>query len=280
MTHIRDIGRFCKINDCGYIVNESSIKIIKPEYYKVVEEVIKAYRTHLGDHLHSIYVRGSIPRGLGIEFVSDLDTLAVVNERTLGRDLEWIEKAEKEIGHQFNYVNGVELSVYHIDDILEVNRFSIIPFIIKTHSICVDGKDLSVYLPDYKPDKALGNEHLINLSNQIHQAKEDLEGNVDREDILDCCQWIMKIIVRAGLALVIEKENNYTRDLYPAYKIFSKYYPEKEAEMKQALKYAIEPVDNPNELIDYLNNMGHWMVQESEKWLETYNPNKNSQMKI
>lgn len=29
----------------------------------------------------------------------------------------------------------------------------------------------------------------------------------------------MKIIVRAGLALVIEKENKYTRDLFPAFNL-------------------------------------------------------------
>ncbi|MGP4072906.1 nucleotidyltransferase [Piscibacillus sp. B03] len=280
MTQIKSIGRFLELNDDGYLINESSKKNIKPAYYNVIEEVIRTYRAHLGDHLHSIYVRGSIPRGLGLEHVSDLDTLAVTTEKTLDADLEWVERAEVKINNQFEYVNGLELSVYPIEDILEVNRFSVIPFIIKTHSICVDGKDLSVFLPDYKPDKALGNEHLINLSNQIQQAKEDLEGNEDDEDILDCCQWIMKIIVRAGLALVIEEENKYTRDLYPAYKIFSKYYPEKEADMEQAFKYAIEPIDNPNEIIDFLNGMGHWMVQEAEKWLEKYNPDKESWLKI
>ena len=46
-------------------------------------------------------------------------------------------------------------------------------------------------------------------------ACDDLQDNSDREDIKDCCKWIMKIIVRAGLALVITKENTYTRDLYP-----------------------------------------------------------------
>ena len=151
---------------------------------------------------------------------------------------------------------------------------------IKTHSICVYGEDLSGHLPNYKADKTLGNEHLMNLKNQIHQAKEDLDDNKDIEDILDCCGWVMKIIVRAGLALVIEEENKYTRDLFPAYKIFSEHYSEKESEMKQALKYAINPVENPNEIIDLLDKMGNWMINESDKWLQVFNPKRFRNMDL
>jgi hypothetical protein len=151
---------------------------------------------------------------------------------------------------------------------------------IKTHSVCVFGEDLTVHLPKYKADKTLGNEHLVNLKNQVEQAKEDLDGNEDIEDILDCCSWVMKIIVRAGLALVIEKENQYTRDLFPAYKIFSEHYPEKEPDMKQAVKYAINPIENPNEILDFLEGIGNWMVNESEKWLQVHNPEKVSNMEV
>jgi hypothetical protein len=121
-------------------------------------------------------------------------------------------------------------------------------------------------------------EHLVNLKKQIQQAKEDLVGNDDPEDILDCCGWIMKIIVRAGLAFVIEEEGKYTRDLYPAYKIFSHHFPEKEPEMKQAIIYAIIPIDHPNEILEFLDEMGNWMILQSEKWLQMYNPNKNMEL--
>ncbi|MDY7224165.1 hypothetical protein [Halalkalibacterium halodurans] len=110
------------------------------------------------------------------------------------------------------------------------------------------------------------------LKQQIIRAKEDLLDNEDRADIIDCCIWIMKLIVRAGLALVIEKEHRYTRDLYPAYQIFAKHYHEKGAEMKQALQYAIAPVDlhldsfiygkEDNEIIAQTDGHGRWF-----KWL-------------
>lgn len=280
MTHIKDIGHYCPMDDNGYILNDSSIKKIKSDFYMLIEEVIKNYQTYLGADLHSVYIRGSVPRGLGINSVSDLDTIAITNKNTNDIDLKWVDTAEQVLNKKFNCVNGVEFSFYHIDEILETTTFSIIPFMIKTHSVCLLGEDLKVYLPNYKADKTLGNEHLVNLKNQVEQAKIDLDVNEDIEDILDCCRWIMKIIVRAGLALVIEEENQYTRDLFPAFKIFSKYYPEKESEMKQALNYAINPIGNANEIIDFLDKMGYWMVSASEKWLQVHNPKKVSNMEI
>lgn len=166
----------------------------------MIEKIVEKCKTHLGEDLHSIYIRGSISRGLGIDSVSDLDTFAITNKEINDIDLKWIDKVEQELNKKYIIVNGVELSFYYIKDVLETNKFSIIPFMIKTHSICVFGEDLSGHLPNYKADTTLGNEHLMNLKNQVHQAKEDLDGNENIEDILDCCGWVMKIIVRAGLA--------------------------------------------------------------------------------
>lgn len=58
-------------------------------------------------------------------------------------------------------MNGVEFSFYHNEDILETTTFSIIPFMIKTHSVCVYGGDLNVHLPIYKADKTLSTRDLF-----------------------------------------------------------------------------------------------------------------------
>lgn len=135
-------------------------------------------------------------------------------------------------------------------------------------------------LPRYRADEALANDHLIHLQGQIKNACNDLQDNSDTDDMKDCCKWIMKILVRAGLALVITKANTYTRDLYPAYKLFSDYFPEKENDMKKALEYAITPIIDANLLLSFLNDFGMWLVSEADKWLQFYNPNRELNMKI
>lgn len=269
LTQIKNIGQFCPTDNRGYIINDTSLKNIQPGFHKVIEEVVNAYDFHLKDQLHSIYIRGSVPRGFGIEQVSDLDTIAVTTKDITDVDLAWVDQVQNHLESDFDIVSGVEFAVFSIDEILFADNTSIIPFIIKTHSICVYGKDLIPSIPDYKADNLLAGFHLNPLENQIQTAKYDLKDNDDIEDILDCCVWIMKIIVRAGLALVIEREHKYTRDLYPAYQLFSRHYPEKENDMRQAVQYAVNPVEEPDRIISFLNTFGNWMIHESKGQMRT-----------
>ena len=66
----------------------------------------------------------------------------------------------------------------------------------------------------------------------------------------------------------------------PAYKRFSKYFPNKESDMRRALEYAITPTTDTNVLLLFLNEFGAWMVSEADKWLQFYNPTRELNMKI
>lgn len=280
MTVIQDIGSLCMVDKEGYIINQSDKKKINPIFLPVIDDVINAYSTYLKDDLHSVYIRGSIPKGIGIEGVADLDTIAVTKRYLNKLQLNWVKKIENRLNQKYDCVDGIELSFYSIEEILNTSSFSMMSFILKTHGICVFGEDLIPQLPKCKANKALANDHLIHLEAQIKNACDDLQNNCDIEDIKDCCKWIMKIIVRAGLALVITKENTYTRDLYPAYKLFSKYFPEKEHDMRKALEYAITPIIDTKVLLLFLNEFGKWIVSEADRWQRVYNPNRECNMKI
>ncbi|MFJ6208637.1 nucleotidyltransferase [Lysinibacillus sp. NPDC092081] len=280
MTTIREIGSLCVTDRDGYIINHSDWNKINRIFLPVIYDVVNTYSTHLQDGLHSVYIRGSIPKGIGIEGVADLDTIAVTKQNLNKPQLNRLKEVEQELTQKHTCVDGIELSFYCVEDILNTSSFSISSFILKTHGICVFGEDLIPQLPRYKANEALANEHLIHLQGQIKNACEDLQDNSDIEDIKDCCKWIMKIIVRAGLALVITKENIYTRDLYPAYKLFLEHFPEKEKDMKKALEYAITPIIDTNVLLSFLNEFGTWMVSEADKWLQFYNPNRELNMKL
>ena len=65
--------------------------------------------------------------------------------------------------------------------------------------------------------------------------------------------------------MVALKENEYTRDLYPAYKIFSKHYPEKESEIRQTLEWAINPIVDKEKIINFLEGFGMWVVEEDKR---------------
>ena len=136
---------------------------------------------------------------------------------------------------------------------------------IQTHSVCIFGEDVRMFLPKYKVSQELAYEHIIQLRKQIGQARKELIHNKGVGDIADCCRWIMKIIIRAGLALTIDREGLYTRDLYPAYTLFSKHFPEQEENMREALQYVIEPINDINEILLFLNTFGEWLIEMAER---------------
>ncbi|WP_270180968.1 nucleotidyltransferase [Alkalihalobacillus sp. CinArs1] len=280
MKEMRRIGDVCRVDEEGRIINTSSLANVSPAFKEAISYYREAVLASLSSEVHSIYVRGSVPRGLGIEGVSDLDTIIITVSDGEKLSSSLVNKIEQDVVDRFPFVNGVEMSVFSLNDVLETSRFAIIPFMIKTHSICIYGENLQKQLPRYKADKALANDHIYHIRAIILQAKEELVGNDDPEDVKDCCVWVMKMIIRCGFAFVIEQERTYSRDLYPAYERFSKHYPEKEPEMRKALHLAVNPTEEIEAILSFLNTFGDWMINEAEGWLVVNNRDREEHLML
>ncbi|EJS75789.1 nucleotidyltransferase [Bacillus cereus] len=265
MPNIKKIGLFCLTDDEGYIINDAHIDKIQPTFMEVIQKIKNTCGEMLQEDLHSVYIRGSIPRGIGIEGIADIDLIILVRKDPKLIDLSWRKKLEVQSLQQFNCISGVELSFYSESEVINSNRFSFIGFMIQTHGVCILGEDVKLSLPKYKVSQELAYEHLIQLRKQIEQARKELIHNKGVDDIADCCRWIMKIIIRAGLALTIDREGLYSRDLYPAYELFSKHFPKQEKNMRKALQYVIEPINDINELILFLDTFGEWLIERAER---------------
>ncbi len=203
MPSIKKTGRFCPTDDDGYIINDAHIDKIQPIFMEVIQEIKNTCGEMLQDELHSVYIRGSIPRGIGIEGIADIDEIILVRKDPKLIDLSWRKRLEVQSLQQFNCISGVELSFYSEKEVINSNCFSFISFMIQTHGVCIFGEDVKLSLPKYKVSQELAYEHLIQLRKQIGQARKELLHNKGVDDIADCCRWIMKIIIRARAGLAI-----------------------------------------------------------------------------
>ncbi|MCA0988417.1 nucleotidyltransferase [Guptibacillus algicola] len=280
MKEVKRIGDVCKVDADGVIVNTSSMNNVSANFQEAMFYIKRELLSSFREEIHSIYVRGSVPRGFGIEGVSDLDMILITRSKEEELRSTALNKIEQDLIERYPFVNGVEMSVFSLEDVLETSRFAMIPFMIKTHSICIYGDNVQKKLPHYRADKALANAHIYHLKPLLLQAKDELEGNEDPEDVKDCCVWIMKIIIRCGLALVIEREQTYTRDLYPAFELFRKHYPEKEVEMRRALHFAVNPPKEIEAILAFLDGFGDWMILKAEKWLAENNAKMQKHLQL
>jgi uncharacterized protein len=118
---------------------------------------------------------------------------------------------------KFDFADGVEVDLIAYDELLSDDGLFNDRFIIKTQSACVYGSDLAQKIPPFRADTWTASHFHRNLKQVLVYAKKDLSGDPDAEDIKGCCRWVMKRIVRAGFVLVMDKEQVFTRDLYPSY---------------------------------------------------------------
>ena len=240
------------------------------EWSEAVEVLKDAYLERWGDAVHSIYIRGSVAKGLAVKGISDLDSFAVMQPRwdnTVTHEaLEaWMEKVEGVIQTTFPFVESIEVGLEAYNGVLD--RANIYTFIIKTDAVCVHGESLARKIDPYKPDAEIAfqtryfREHLNYFLDEYPQ-----EPDGEKADFL---AWLMRRFLRLGMELVMMKEQRYTRDLYLCYESFAKHYPGREGEMYRALELALNP-EASRESERFAQTFGAWLEGEAERCLMSW----------
>jgi|GEM_PF-331300 len=258
-------GRFLNIDSEGFFINDCDIKKIRSPWKEAVEAIKQSYLKNLVGIVHSIYIRGSVARGEGIEGVSDIDSLAVVYGNPNSLDLSWVQKSQKSFKERFPFSPYVEFDFVPYESLLREKGYFSRRFIIKVLSTCVYGEDLAAQISKFRPSLNIAFFFHGNINQVLNQAMQKIRDSTQPDQIRAHCAWVMKRILRTGFGLTIEKEQAFTRDLLLCYEIFSKYYPEQESQMRQALEWSVNPTDQKKTILDYLSSFGIWLADEAKK---------------
>ncbi len=265
MRIIKPYGSFFKNNEQGEIINMTHRAFILPPWTEAVSAIQTAYLEKYEHHIHSIYLRGSVPRGLAIQKVSDVDSFAILQPDSAHiRDAQGEFNIEKKLGEQFPFTTRIEF--YTLPYAKVIAPSSAHPFNIKINSLCLWGHNLSEDIPSFMPGKTIAffAQHYAKQLTQFQQRYPTLN---TATQLKDACAWIMKRTVRSGFDLVMEKIGKYTRDLYPCYQGFSDQYPQHEPQMRQALTWAIAPTSNMNSVNIFVKTFCIWLRDEIEACL-------------
>jgi hypothetical protein len=259
MSTILPIGDFLPLDEEGYLINPCRYELIVPPWLDVVAAIKAAYLKHLAEKAHSLYLRGSVARGAAITGVSDIDTFAVILGERHEIDRSWIAAFQQRMAVQYPFQTGIEIGFVPYHAVCDAHGARGSRFTIKTQTVCLWGEDLAPFIPRYKPGRALAG-HAFGIKEDIRRVTDRLTFVEDTATVKRWCQWIMKRLVRTGFELIMEQEQAYTRDLYPCYVAFSRHYPAQEQQMKHALERAIAPSDDKEELAQFLDVFGAWII--------------------
>ncbi len=237
---LRKIGSPIFVGHDGVFLNSCSMSNIIPPWSDLISALRIFYIQKFGARLHSVYVRGSIAAGVGVPYVSDVDTFCLVRSEVFTRDQEDLDLADISFQKQFPVASSVEVVAYNIDEFLENSEFEGLRFLTKLTAFCVDGNDVSDLVRPYTgSDVPL--ICLPKLKSALEQSKLILEENICENSRIDVCRWIAKMIIRAAYEAARTDLSEYSRDLYYCASVFSSKHPKFNSSINKALLLAVYP---------------------------------------
>ena len=95
-TEIKPLGTYFTNTPNGYIINPTSFQLIPDQWLPLINEVKATCIDQFGSDLHSLYLRGSVPRGLASDGFADLDLLVLLSTKNLRwKPAKWLPDYQK-----------------------------------------------------------------------------------------------------------------------------------------------------------------------------------------
>jgi hypothetical protein len=209
---IQKIGHLMRTDSEGYLINECNWDSIQLPWLTLVESLRSICIETLGDRLHSLYLRGSVPRGQAILNISDLDSIVIIQEGITHELTAKIMAIEEQLEKPYRFCHKVEIIPISYSNVQQSHWQAIL----QTQGLCIYGEDLRSQFPQFKPNLDLVS-HAFHLEEDLAVTQVRLRqipaNSSNWESVVkQKCRWINKRIVRTGFELVMQKENAF-RDM-------------------------------------------------------------------
>jgi predicted nucleotidyltransferase len=248
---------FLPLDVDGHLMNIADAEKVGPPWRPLIASLVDECRSRYRD-LASVYVRGSVATGAAVLGRSDLDLIAVTYQEH-AVDRAWIQEAVDRTLSRHSTAVDIDLALTSATAVLTDRKSG---FYIKTQSALVYGEDFAPRIAPYRIDPDAFS-HLFNLEidlKVVRCAVDDTSEVLARTLVLR----LVKRVLRAGLELVAERQQAYTRDPDMCCELFGKYYPDKAAAMRSILALMSEFTE-PVDALESIESMIHWIATERSR---------------
>lgn len=258
---IRPIGASQPVDSGGFIVNTCAADLIREPWSRLVSHLQVQCLEELGPSLHSLQLRGSVPRGIAVEGVSDLDVFCITNGRH-PQSSDWIDRMERSVEVMYPFCRGLDLRVWPLRDMVELPSGHPARFLLKTQGLCIWGPDVAADWPLVPIDHAQIALKALPVALERMRMAMARRSPADDALMVARCRWLAKKVVRAGFELVAPLERAYTRDLHPCWQGFARHHRALTTPMEEVLLLAIRPSARTSSLTKIIE-VGEQVLLES-----------------
>ncbi|MEU2071385.1 nucleotidyltransferase domain-containing protein [Streptomyces anulatus] len=241
----------------GHLINLADIGKVGPEWRPVMMSLVDEYRSRYPD-LASVYVRGSVATGTAVLGRSDVDLVGVTREEHQV-DRTWVREASERTLVRHAAVIDIDLAITSVAAVLGDRKSG---FYIKTQSALVHGEDFAPRIAPYR----IGPEafsHLFNLELDLKTVRDAVQGTSD-SFARTLIMRLVKRVLRAGLELVAERQQVYTRDPDMCCDIFGAHYPEHAVSMREILDL-MSDFSHTADALEKINSCIEWIAAERSR---------------
>lgn len=241
MLRPQRIGRYLSLDGGGCVQPDVSPDRVRPFWTPLVTFVRDALTDREG--VRSVYLRGSIARGLAIENVSDADFIYLSDIDFDRADAE----LERVVEAKFPFVKGLELSRLDraaLERVRPRQRRPHFHMLLQTQCLFLAGEDITRDTPPFR----LGSDmvsHVFSLQDEFLRLPRLLEEGRKSGVEKAMHQWFSRRIVRSGFEVTMDRNDCFTRDLYLCYEQFTKFYPARADEMFRVLANCLNGTQSP-----------------------------------
>jgi len=262
-TPILRIGQATPVSEQGTLVNPCRADLVASPWRDAVDMLVRLCKSAWGESLHSLYLRGSVPRGTAVEHRSDIDAVCVLVAPPPSSVSIEAAQIGRTIRLHYPFCVAVDLRVIARQALMDPDRSANLRFLLKIQGLCIEGDDLTAQWAP--PTLSEARMTLRALPSALAATRASLaeQPGLPEAARMRLCRWITKKIVRAGFERVAERERAYTRDLYPCWEAFARHTPEMAQPMYEVLALAVNPCFDAARISAALP-VGDWIVRTQQ----------------
>ena len=264
---ILEHGRLQSLSASGAVIPDTAHSLVQQEWRAPLDFALERW-TELPEqvpslNLVSVYARGSIPRGLALPGISDVDTVGfatIANEPECAAALQrWYARSGErtaELVRRFPMASGLEMKLVVAHEGSQLGKWlsagehqgsgkesldeaqlrEIDGFRIASQGLLLLGRDLASRLPPPVPRPHL----MLNLRTDLRRASLTVQnllaqrtksvdgggGDDAGDDALTIARWAGKRALRSGMELCASTLGAFSRDLLPCHRAIAATLPE------------------------------------------------------
>lgn len=266
------MGRFLNTAPDGSLISDVDKNSIAPDIWDTTKHYLDQLIKALQKEIHSIYLVGSVPRGLAEIGRSDLDLVVLLPPDSQNSEpiIKQISEIASKTKTEESIFSKVDVEVWKWDWIFskdDSKRYEICRLALAVNGLCVWGESVIEEMPKFFPNKDLASIELLEIENDIIEARKEVSESRESEKTKYWCKRISKNIIRADFSLFIEKLRKFSRDIDVC---FNELWQERhDPRLKQLKKWIDEPVADKKAVLEMLDTYGSDLVSRARKWLSS-----------